>query len=413
MTRRPRLLAALGVLVAMGVLAGLLVGGIIGPNAKSPGASSDSPGSATGTTSPTPTPTPRRAPGHEVFGFVPYWEMDERIAAHLARTDLTTLALFSVTNKRTGALDTAGKGYLKITGPLGQRLIREAHDRGTRVELVFSSFGTAKNKRLFGSQKIQDAVIADLVALVRQTGTDGVNVDVEQLDGSLVQAYGAFVGRLRAALRAAEPKAQVSVATPANANGAAMAVAATAAEADRIFLMGYDFHWSGSAPGASSPIDRRDGNEKDLIWALDLYEALGVPVERTILGLPLYGMAWPVRGPEVAAPQTGKGKAWIPSDNLDILGDATLVPVLDDIEQVEVYTLPVDKNGKPTAVASPAASPAGWLAIYVDSPATLTPKIRLANERGLAGIGFWAIGYEQGLPDYTELISSFRAGKLD
>ncbi len=409
MTRRPRLLAALGVLVVVGVVAGLVLGGVIGPRPATGQAGSGSPGTALGSDGPTPVPTPRPAPGHEVYGFVPYWEMDERIAAHLAKTDLTTLALFSVTNKRTGAMDTAQKGYLQITGPLGQQLIREAHDRGTRVEIVFSSFGAAKNKRFFGSLKIQDAMIADLVKLVGSTKTDGVNVDVESLDGSLVDAYGLFVGRLRTALLAADPKAQVSAATPANANGAAMAVAAVAGQVDRIFLMGYDYHWSGSAPGASAPISRRDGNEKNLVWSLDLYEALGVPVERTILGLPLYGMAWPVDGPEVAAPQTGKGAAWIPSDHLDILGDPTLVPVLDEIEQVEVYTLPVDAAGEPTA----APSPAGWLAIYVDTPETLTPKVRLANERGLAGVGFWAIGYEQGLPDFTDLIAKFKAGKLE
>ena len=199
MTRRPALLAALGVLVVVGVVAGLLLGGVIGPNARTGQTGSAGPGIGVDPGGPTPVPTPRPAPGHEVFGFVPYWEMDDRIAAHLARTDLTTLALFSVTNKRTGLIDTAQKGYLAITGPIGQQLIREAHDRGTSVEIVFSSFGTAKNKRLFGSVKIQDAVIADLIALVGQTRTDGVNVDVEQLDGSLVEAYGAFVGRLRTA----------------------------------------------------------------------------------------------------------------------------------------------------------------------------------------------------------------------
>ena len=118
-----------------------------------------------------------------------------------------------------------------------------------------------------------------------------------------------------------------------------MALAASTAGADRIFLMGYDYHWSGSGPGASSPIDRRDGDEKDLVWSLDMYAALGVPVERTILGLPLYGMAWPVVGPELGAPQTGKGTNWIPSDHLDFLGDPANMPTLDEIEQVDQYVV--------------------------------------------------------------------------
>ena len=70
-------------------------------------------------------------PGHEVYGYVPYWEMDASIAGHLAQTDLTTLALFSVTNKRNGTLDTAQNGYKRIAGPIGQQLIAEAHARGT------------------------------------------------------------------------------------------------------------------------------------------------------------------------------------------------------------------------------------------------------------------------------------------
>ena len=34
--------------------------------------------------------------------------------------------------------------------------------------------------------------------------------------------------------------------------------------------MGYDYHWSGSQPGASSPVDRIDG-VYDLRWSIDRY----------------------------------------------------------------------------------------------------------------------------------------------
>ncbi len=421
MTRRTRILAVLGVLVAVMVVAGLLLGGALrtsgqgdttATGSNGPGASGTATdGAAAGT--PTPEPTPVPTPGHEVFGYLPYWEMTDGIGAHLAGIQLTTLALFSVTNARDGSLDTSQKGYQLITGAVGQELIREAHDRGTRVEIVFSSFGATRNKRLFGSSnspKVQAKVVESLVGIVGELKVDGINVDVETIDDALIPAYGEFVGQLRTALVKVHPKAQVSVATTANLRGSAMALAASTAGADRIFLMGYDYHWSGSAPGASSPIDRRDGDEKDLVWSLDLYEALGVPVERTILGLPLYGMAWPVSGPELGAPQTGKGSNWIPGDHLDFLADPGNVPTLDDIEQVEQYVIP---SSDPSATPDPSGSPLEWTAIYVDSPATLTPKMALADARGLAGVGFWAIGYDRGLPDYAALIKQFRAGKLD
>src|SRR5213596_2700461 len=56
-------------------------------------------------------PISHPVPGHEVFGFVPYWEMNGDIAQHLAKTPLTTLALFSVTHTKDGAIDTKQTGY--------------------------------------------------------------------------------------------------------------------------------------------------------------------------------------------------------------------------------------------------------------------------------------------------------------
>ena len=206
-------------------------------------------------------------------------------------TRLTTLALFSVTHGDDGGLVTSANGYRKITGPVGRRLATDARERGVRVELVYTSFGYRKNDAFFASPTMQERTIEELVALADELKLDGVNVDVEQLEPHNIAAYGQFIGRLRAALVDARPDAQVSVATTSGPRGATMAVAATAAGAERVFIMGYDYHWSGSQPGASAPLDRRDGEEKDLVWTLDVYEAAGVPVERTILGLPLYGMS--------------------------------------------------------------------------------------------------------------------------
>lgn len=347
------------------------------------------------TSSPTPIPIP--IPGHEVYGFLPYWEMDNGIADHLAGTDLTTLALFSVTHRKDGTLMAGERGYEKIDGPLGHRLIAEAHARGVRVELVYTSFGEAKNDLFFNAPEARERTITDLVSLAGSLEVDGINVDIELLAAEHVLAYGQFVGDLKSALRAVMPDAQVSVATQANLSGTAMAVAASTAGADRIFMMGYDYHWSGSEPGASAPLMRRDGSEKDLGWSLDLYRDAGVPAERTILGLPLYGMSWPVVSPELGALNIGRGEVWIPSEHLATLRDPSHVPVFDPLEVVEHLAIP---DGD------------GWQAIYFDSPASLTPKLNLADDRGLAGAGFWAIGYERGLADYTRLIATFKAGEL-
>jgi hypothetical protein len=79
-------------------------------------------------------PTVPPIPGHELYGYLPYWEMDDAgIAEHVADTPLTTLALFSVTHGRSGAMRETARGYDLVAGGVGRGLIDEAHRRGTRV----------------------------------------------------------------------------------------------------------------------------------------------------------------------------------------------------------------------------------------------------------------------------------------
>lgn len=353
-------------------------------------------------------PTVVPIPGHEVYGFIPYWEMDANLPDHVARTDLTTIGLFSVTHATNGSLRTNQTGYKRITGGVGEQLIGAAHDHGTRVEIVYSSFGPSKNRSFYGRPASQDRWIKELVAFVADHKLDGINVDVEALPPDLVPAYGGFVGRLRAALVARVPKAQLSVATQANDVGAAMAAAAAAAGADRIFLMGYDYRVAGSQPGATAPIARTDGGTKDLVWSLDLYASLGVPVERTLLGLPLYGYTWPVVGPLIGAPSLHRGHIWVPRQNLRVFQAPSFAPTYEPVEGVEFYSVPTG-----SATPDPSGVGGSWNSVYYDSPRSLAPKLALADARGLAGAGFWAIGYERGLPGYTDLIKTFHAGVLE
>jgi hypothetical protein len=432
-------LLAVVVVSAAAVLAGLPLGG---PAPTSGALGSGAQGASGGGTAlvPTPVPTPTPRPelgGTELYGYLPYWQMNDTVATYLRSAPLTTLALFSVTARKTGAIDTRPLGYRRITGAIGQRLIAEAHARGTRVDLVFNVFGAAKNEQFFGgivpvatpapaattapltsgasalpaptlgppaplptgaTQPIPPwhRTVDELVALATRLGVDGINVDIEQLDAQNRPAYGEFLAALRTALLAANPKAQLTVATEAGARGVANAATATAAGVDRLFLMGYDYHWGGSQPGASSPIDRLDG-AATLRWSIDQYVEAGVPRDRILLGLPLYGMQWRTSGPLRSYPVIGAGITWIPSQHRAMLLDPGFQPDRDTYEHAEYF----DVSDGPD-----------WLITYYDSPATLRPKLGLARDNGLAGAGFWAMGYERGLPGYLELMTAFRAGEV-
>jgi chitinase len=160
--------------------------------------------------------------------------------------------------------------------------------------------------------------------------------------------------------------------------------------------MGYEYHWSGSGLGASSPIQNRDAG-LDLTQSIVDYVNSGVPRTRLLLGLPLYGMTWQVAGPELDTVVVGKGKPWIPANHLDLLTSPDFSPTLDPIEVAESFVI---------------LDGAAWTATYYDSPRTLRPKLGLARSQGLAGAGFWALGYEYGLPGYLDLMTAFRSGRI-
>lgn len=429
--RRLLVLVLLALVVAVGGL--LLSGGfgnVIAPVATATaGPSADLDASPGDTPQPTvaPTPTPRpEVGGTELYGYLPYWQMNATMATYLRSTPLTTVALFSVTARRSGALNTSATGYRRITGSIGRLLIDEAHARGARVDVVFTSFGGDRNAQLLGRPVPTPTIAPDpeasgptplpasspaptvvvppwhrtideLVALAVDLGVDGISVDIEALDPEDRPLYGEFLAALRGALVAAKPNARLTVATEAGLRGTGNAATAIAAGADRLFLMGYDYHWSGSQPGASSPIDRTDGLYT-LRWSIDQYVEAGVPRNRILLGLPLYGMRWRLDSASRTAQVIGSGVTWVPNQHLDLLLDPSFHPGRDLVEITQVVWEPDGLE---------------WIVTYYDSPATLRPKLALALDNGLAGSGFWAMGYERGLPGYLDLMTDFRGGRID
>ena len=191
-----------------------------------------------------------------------------------------------------------------------------------------------------------------------------------------------------------------------------MAVAAAAAGADRIFLMGYDYRTGRSEPGATRParpLRRRDRVASGRRSTCTRRSACRP--DRLLLGLPLYGVDWPVAGPVIGAPSTGEGEAWFPRAHVDLLhGPAKSCRSATRSSRSTSTSAPPTAPWAPTAARRPTSrsrrdpSPGAsvetrtWRAVYVDTPATLAPKLELANEHGLAGAGFWAIGYSAGCP---------------
>jgi hypothetical protein len=330
----------------------------------------------------------------DVYGYLPYWEMTGEILDYLDWNALSAISLFSVTWTGSGTLDRSQAGYRAITGSLGRSVIDAARARGVRVELCFTSFGYDKNATFFGDPARQAAAVAELRAFAAEIGAEGVNVDVELIKSTWFDEYAVFLGNLRAALRADNPTATVSVATNANNSGAQMARRAADAGVDRIFIMGYAYRTTSSNPGAIAPLDGRSSpSGLDLRWTVDRYAAEGVPLGRTILGLPYYGISWPTASADLGAARTGAGTTYTPRRQLGKPASLGVPLLYDPGESVSWY-----------AWRDAAAST--WRQVFYDTPTSLRPKYAFAITRGLAGVGIWALGYDRGVPGYWDLLKA-------
>ena len=335
----------------------------------------------------------------EVFGFLPYWSMADWTDAYLRYDLLTTIAFFGVGVHQNGSLVLSGPGFEALRSARGATIIDHAHAAGVRVVITFEAFGEARNHALLASAKARSAFVTQAAAFVSEHGLDGLDLDMEGLAAADRPAFGQLVGALATAVHGADPAAEVSVATNANVSGARMAQVALAAGADRAFLMGYAYRVAASATaGAIAPLTGV-GTTLDLVQSLDLYAANAVPPERVILGLPYYGMTWPtVDGEPHAARQPasaglGSGRAFRPR---------TIVATGPPADSFLDYDL-VEQAARLTWYDPTLHS---WFETYYDDPTTLAPKEHLAVERGLAGIGIWALGDDAGQPGYWETIST-------
>ncbi|HTS15804.1 MAG TPA: cell wall-binding repeat-containing protein [Candidatus Sulfotelmatobacter sp.] len=385
---RPRLAVRLAAVVLLG--ASILAMAAPGATLAAPASHAAAPAPALAQAS---TPAPKGLTG-EVYGFLPYWEIDSGTDAYLRYDLLTTVALFAVYYDAAGNLDTTtllGSGRAALIGPI----VQHAHAQGVRVDLTLRpSTDTANaNQAFFANPTAQAAVIANMAAEVASLGLDGANVDIESLFNSDFAAYGAFGASLRAALVKAHAGARVTVSTNANVSGSNMAAQAISHGVDRAFLMGYNYRGATSSPvGSISPLVSSVGG-LSLSWSIGQYDTAGVPRDRIILGLPYYGMTWATTSGVLHATRTTSttGVAFFPTDSLPPPAGTTIN--YDSVESAAWY-----------AVQDPTTK--AWSETYFDDETSLRAKYGLAVHDALAGVGMWALGYDRGQPGYWEAIAS-------
>ena len=399
-------------LVAVALLAVVLVQGIAGPIAGPPiagaGASAAPPvpaSSAATQASATPVVTPGPVLGRggvalpltrEVFGFLPYWTMDDGSADALRYDHLSTIAFFGIGIRKNGTLTTKLPGYRAYTSENAARITERARQAGVRVVPTFQLFDKGKlpNMTAFlGDRKAQASFIATAMALMEERGADGAVLDFEPLPDRLTASFALFATDFARSIHAREPTAHLTVALHQGASDAQVATVAGAV--DRIFVMAYDYHWRGSA--SAGPVAPVDGPGGDVRTTLDRFVENAGPA-KVILGVPYFGYDWPVAyqgpGATVAAPVADNGGAWSVgySAATDYLAKhPTVTAAWDPVASSPYFTYRDAKNDR-------------YRQVWFEDERSIAAKYALAEEAGVAGVGIWALGMDKGRDDLWDVL---------
>jgi len=265
----------------------------------------------------------------------------------------------------------ASKSYVKM-----------AHDKGMQVWGVLDNF---QNDDLFvytrflNSLEGRQKVIRTLIEEAENFDLDGINVDIEGLaEPTDVYDFIEFVREICIACRRAGLYISVNNYVPYNYNDH-YDLEEQASFADYVIIMGYDEHTVGS---------QEAGSVASIGYVeYGIQEALkDVPAERLINGIPFYTIGWATEGGTVSG--------------------RTL-----DMAEAKAFMKDHDmkKEWNSTAGQNYAEKESGskLYQIWLEDKKSISTKLDLMKENGLAGVAVWRLGLETNdvwdvIDDYVE-----------
>lgn len=277
-------------------------------------------------------------------------------------------------------------------------LRRAVEQHKTPLDLTLTLEDAAAFERLFSSTEATQRLLDEAASLASQPGVAGLQLDVEIYSlarPATIQRYQSFVQELAKRLHQYSPARNLSIFFPMGGESQ-LYDTITLQQLDQVVLQGYDAHWPSSQ--AAGPVAPLVGDES-ISWkkAVAQGTALGIPKERLLLGFPLFGYEWQVKGSKLHSATVGKGVS------------TTFAPVTPGLLPEMQFNVQ-DRVGQYGASHDPSTGSSyyqfkredgqfieGW---FEDWWSLRRKTDYLADEK-LGGIAFFLLGYDGGqLVDY-------------
>jgi hypothetical protein len=245
----------------------------------------------------------------------------------------------------------------------------------------------------FNSATTQQTLIDNVIQMIDERGAQGVNMDIEAISSSLSNELTSFLINLSNQLHAALPEAELSIAAPAVNWSGTYDISTLKDYVDLFMVMAYDYYWNGSSQaGAVSPLySMTSAYDYNFSKTISYYQSQGVPKNKLLMGVPYYGRQWPTQGPDAPSNTNGSGTAY----TYRYVKNNTSGYYSNENKKWEANSF------------SPYFSfeNNGWNQCFMEDTYSLGKKYNIVNRRQVAGIGIWALGYDNGYSALWDLIA--------
>ncbi len=268
-----------------------------------------------------------------------------------------------------------------------------AKANGVKIHICATLF--SGHSTFWASLTAQTTLINNLVSLLNSRGGNGINIDFEGMGSSDNAPFVTFMTNLRSALSAANPSYELSVCLYAVDWSGTFNIPALNSIVNYYTIMGYDYYYSGSTQaGPTAPLyNFQTSYNYTLSKSITYYIKAGATPSKLLMGLPYYGREWEVTSSSIPANTSG---GYNSSRTLDYINlNPTTYSTSNKYWESNCYS-PYYQY----------ISGGNTRQCFIDDVYSLGRKYDMINQRGLGGIGIWALGYDNSTAAYWTLLQN-------
>ncbi|MES2798819.1 MAG: glycosyl hydrolase family 18 protein [Bacteroidota bacterium] len=309
-----------------------------------------------------------------VYGWHPYW-----VGSAYTNYQWDLLSHFSFFSYE---VDAATGNANSTHGWATSAAVTEALTHDVKVTLCVTLF--SNHTTFFASPTSQQTLITNLINLVQSRGAHGVNIDFEGIPNSQKTNFANFMVNLSNQMHTAIPNSEVSTVLYAVDWNDVFDFSIMEPAVDQYIVMGYAYYYNGSSTAGPCDPLYQFGNSYNytLSRSTTYYLDKGCPRDKLVMGLPYYGYEWETTLSTIPSPTAANGVAktydQVKTNTSGNYSTANHIWVND--AQTDAYSF----------------NDGAQKQCFITMEDGFAERLKHINRSGIAGIGIWALGYDDG-----------------